>query len=165
MLQNGSGLDPNSELVERDLVLDGGEAGEVRAHDDAVHVAGEQERRVAEVAGVLEELVEGGVEVLVLLLVFSGELAFFPDVGEPATAAGLLDAALEGVPRARGVGVGRLGVVEDFAEVEVVLLRGRSLGQLSFLPDFDELGGVHDESAPVRGWRGDAPSVARRGSQ
>ena len=77
------------QVVQPDLdhLLDG--VGEVGVDLEAVHVAHDQERRVLQDFAVLEELLVGGVEVLVLALVLPGEEALLPDVG-PALAAALL---------------------------------------------------------------------------
>ena len=73
---------------------------EVGVDLEAVEVADDQQRRVLEVLAVVQELLVGGLQVLVLALVLPGEVAALPDVGEAVPAAGLGDALLEGV-RAR----------------------------------------------------------------
>ena len=140
-----------AELLEADLVdlLPGG--GEVGVDHQAVHVAGDEERRVLEVGAVLVELEVGGVEVLVLALVLPGEVAALPDVGPAVRAVLLRSALLEGEEVAGGVDPGAIywialrawGVVEEIAEVEEVLLGGGALGELDPAPLVDELGDVH----------------------
>ncbi len=51
-------------------------------------------------------------------------MAPHPDVGPAVAALGLPDAALEGVPGALGIRLGRLGLAEQLAQVEEVLLAG-----------------------------------------
>ncbi len=119
-------------------------AGEVGVDFEAVEVADDQQRRVFEVFAVLEELLVGGGEVFVLAFVFPAEVAAHPDVGPALAAVGFLDAALERVPRAFGVGGGRLGLAEQVAEVEEVLLAGAALGELRRLPLLDEFVRGHE---------------------
>lgn len=63
--------------------------GEVRVDDDTIGVADDEQRRVAEGFPVLQELLIGGVEVLVAALVLEREGIALPDVGEPVAAGGL----------------------------------------------------------------------------
>ena len=62
-----------------------------------------------------------------LPLVLTAEVAAHPDIGPAGAAGGLADAAFEGVPGAFGVGLGGLGLAEEFAEIEEVLLAGAAL--------------------------------------
>ena len=113
-----------AQVVERDGVglLDG--VGPVGADDDAVHVGHDQERRVLERDGVVEELTVGGVEVCVLSLLFPAEAALAPDVGPAFAAGGLGGAFFEGESVAFGV-CGDGGVeADERAEVVEVRLRG-----------------------------------------
>ena len=91
----------------------------------------------------LQELLVGGVEVLVLALVLPAEEAALPDVGPAVAAAALRGAPLEGEPLAVGVGLGGLGVAEQFAEVEEVLLGGGAFRQGDTGPLLDEFVNVH----------------------
>ena len=79
-------------------------------------------------------------QALAFAFVFPGEVAFPPDVGPAiAAAAGLVDAALERVPGTLRIGGRRLGLPEQLAQVEEMLLRGAALGELRLLPLGDEL--------------------------
>ena len=73
-----------------------------------------------------------------LALVFPAEVAAHPDVGPALAAVGLADAALEGVPGAVGIGLGRLGLAEQVAQIEKVLLVGGAFGEIGRLPLGDE---------------------------
>ncbi len=140
--------------------LDG--AVEVGADDEALEVANDEQRRVEQAFAVAEELFVGGVEVGAFALVFPGEAAGLPDVGEAALPGivggfahgsetgkagefGVLEDVLleaEGVVR-RGVGLGGGGQPEQTAEVvEVFLVRGGFLAGEA-LPLGVELGGGH----------------------
>ena len=72
-------------------------------------------------------------------LVLPAEMAAHPDVGPAVAAVGLADAPLEGVVRAVGVGLGGLGLVQQLAQVEEMLLAGAPLGELRPPPLGDEL--------------------------
>ena len=67
-----------------------------------------------------------------------------PDVGEAITTAELLGALPEGVPLSGRVDLAGRGLVEQAAEADEVLLRGRSLGPIHTLPLGRELGGGHE---------------------
>ena len=112
-----------------------------------------KQRRVFEVFAVLEQLLVGGVEVFVLAFVFPAEVAAHPDVGPAVAAVGFVDAAFEGVPRAVGVGLGGLGLAEEVAEVEKMLLAGAALGKRDGLPLGDELLRSQGGAAKNDGWR------------
>ena len=128
-----------------------GRAGEVGVDLEAVHVADDQQRRVFQVLAVQEQLLVGGGQVLVLALVLPAEVAAHPDVGPAVAAVGLVDAALEGVPGAVGVGLGRLGLAEQVAQVEEVLLAGGALGERHLLPLGDEFLRSHPGERRRRG--------------
>jgi hypothetical protein len=77
----------------------------------------------------LATVLVGGLQVLVLAHVLPAELALLPDVGEALASLGGLHAFLERVPLALGVDLGRLGLVEQLAEIEEVLLAGAPFGE------------------------------------
>ena len=117
--------------------------GEVGVDHDAVDVTGDEQRRVLEGCGVYQELGVGGVEVLVLALVFPAEAALAPDVGPALAAGGLGRALLEGEPGALRVGGDGVVEAEQAAEVVEVGLGGRAFLELDRAPFGDELGGGH----------------------
>ena len=78
-------------------------------------------------------------QALAFAFVFPGEVPFHPHIGPALAAAGLVDAALERVPGALRVGGRRLGLLEQLAEIEEMLLGGAALGELRLLPLGDEL--------------------------
>ena len=125
-----------------------GRAGEVGVDLEAVHVADDQQRRVIQVLAVEQQLGVGVLQVLVLALVFPAEVAAHPHVGPALAAVGLLHAVLEGVPGAVRVGLGRLGLAEQFAQVEKMLLAGAPLGEVDALPLGDELLRGHGTAFP-----------------
>ena len=114
------------QVVERDRRQDRAEAGEVGPDLDAVEVADDEQRRVAQVILVVEELEVRGLEVLLVALVLPGEEAALPDVGEAVPSPGLLHPALEGVLLAGGIGLVGRGLPHHPAQVDEVLL-GRGL--------------------------------------
>lgn len=64
---------------------------------------------------------------------------FWTWASKTASVVGLVDALLEGEPLARWIGLGGFGVVEQFAQVEKVLLTGGAFGEIGLLPLGDEL--------------------------
>jgi len=126
-----------------------GRPGEVGVDLEPVHVGDDEQGRVVERLPVAQELVVGGLQVLVLPLVLPGEVALLPDVG-PAFAAAVLGCPLlEGVggPLRVRVGGGRLS--EHPAQVDEVLLGARSFLEIRGRPLPDELLGGH-QSPPGR---------------
>ncbi len=107
----------------------------------------------SEILAVEKELVVGRVEVFVFAFVLPTEVAAHPDVGPTVAALGFLDAALEGVPLAVGIGGGRFRLVEQVAEVEEMLLAGAPLGEIDLLPLGDELLRSHAKSVWAAGGR------------
>jgi len=121
---------------------DGNGLGEIRADDDAVQVADDEEGRTGEGVAVEEELVIGVVQILVLALVFPAEEIFFPDIGEAIAAAMLFCALFKAEDFARGVGLGRGGMAQQVTQVQKMLLRGRAFLEFDFSPLGDEFSGV-----------------------
>ena len=70
---------------------------------------------------------------------------------QPLAAFGFMDAALERVPGAFRVGGGGLGLAEQVAEVEEVLLAGAALGERDGLPLLDEFVRSHPAKLRRRG--------------
>ena len=103
-------------VVQAKLDPFGDGVGPVGADDDARDVAGHEQRRVLQRAGVLQELPVRGLQVLVLAFVLPGEAAPAPHVGPAAAAAGLGGTLLEGVGLAGGIAVGG-GFAEQGAQV------------------------------------------------
>ncbi len=103
--------------------------------------------RIFEPGRVMRKLLHGLVEIALLLLVFPGEEALFPDVGPAIAAADLGRALFEGEMVAHRIILGGRRVVEEPAEVDEMLLRGLALGQRDRLPFLDEI---------LRGHRGRA---------
>ncbi len=124
--------------------------GEVGVDLEAIRVADDQQRRVFKIFAVVEKLLVGFLEVFVFAFVLPAEVAAHPDVGPAVAPFGLGDAALEGVPLAVGIGVGGLGLVEQVAEIEEVLLAGAPLGEVHPLPLGDELLRSHARSVERR---------------
>ena len=120
----GVGRVVGGQVVEGDDLHDRAQAGEVGVDLDPLEVADDQERRVAEVVLVAQQLDVGGLQVLVLALVLPGEEVALPDVGEAVAAGGLGDALLEGVLGAGGVGLVGGRLAEHPAQVDEVLLGG-----------------------------------------
>ena len=117
--------------------------GEVGVDLEAIEVADHEERRVLQGLAILEQLLIGGLQVLVLAFILPAEPGLHPDVGPALAAVGFLDALLEGVPGAFGVHFGGFGLVQEFAQVQEVLLTGAALGKVRLSPLGDELLGGH----------------------
>ena len=131
------------QVGQRDLVFHRGGVGEVRADDNPFHVAHDHERRVLKCLGIAQELLVGGVEVLVLALVLPAEEALLPDVGKAVAAGVLLRAALEGEGLAGRVHLYRLRMAQQPTQAQEMLLIARPLGQVHLLPDGNELCNSH----------------------
>ena len=127
------------EVVELEFVFGGNLVGPARLDAEEMGVAGDVQRRVLQRRGVAGELLQRLVEIALLLLVFPGEEALLPHVGEAVAAAGLGDALLEGEMVADRIVLGRGRVLDETAEVEKMLLRGRALGERDRLPFADEV--------------------------
>ncbi len=65
----------------------------------------------------------------VAALVFKSKEPALPDIGPAVAAAVLLGSALEAKRLAGGVGLGGFGMPGELAEIEEVLLGGRTLGE------------------------------------
>ena len=131
-----SGISRSSSVSSTDA-FDG--VGEVRVDDDALEIGDDQQRRVQQRLAVLQELAIGLVQVGVLSLVLPGEVAHLPDVGPPVAAGRLARAGLEGVPAARGIGLGRRRLAQQRAQVVEVRLRSRPLLERGVPPLGDEV--------------------------
>ena len=67
-------------------------------------------------------------------------------------ARGFSDAAFEGVPRAFGVGLRGLGLAQEVAEVEEMLLAGAALGERDGLPFLNEFVGGQGRRLRISDW-------------
>ncbi|MBI2929680.1 MAG: hypothetical protein HYY24_28805 [Verrucomicrobia bacterium] len=144
-------------LVERrqgDFVGPGGRVVEVGVDADDVQVAHDQQRRVVEVGAVFEKLVISGPEVFVPAFVFPAKEVLFPNVGPTVAAAVLGRASLKGEPLSFRIGRLRLGVADEFAEVEKMRLRGGALRQVNLAPLGNKICGGHGSEA---NWAGQSP--------
>lgn len=72
-------------------------------------------------------------------LYFSGEVPLHPDIGPTFAAARLADAALKRVTLPLRICCRGLGLAEQFAEIEKVLVRSAALGEVGALPLGDEV--------------------------
>ena len=132
-----------SEVLEHELVPLAHAVVAVRCDPEPDHVRDDEERGVLEREGVLAQLVERGVEVRVLSLVFPGEAVALPHVGPPVSAGVLAGAALEAVVLADGVGFSRSPLAEQPTQVDEVFLGGRAFLQCRGSPLRDEFAGAH----------------------
>jgi hypothetical protein len=131
------------QVVEGDLVELGAEVGEVGPDLDRVEVGDDEERRVAEVLAVAEQLEVGGLEVLALAFVLPAEEVLLPDVREPVAAGGLGDGLLKSVRRAGWIRLVGRRLAEHLAEIDEVGLGGRALGRHDAAPFGGELARRH----------------------
>ncbi|MBB3989585.1 hypothetical protein GGR19_000990 [Croceicoccus naphthovorans] len=105
---------------------------------EAVHVTDDQQRRIVERDGILLQLGECAVEVLLLALVFPGEAFLAPDICPALAPAGFGSALFKGEPFALGVGGDRVFDVEQAANVVKVRLGSRTLFQVNGAPFLDK---------------------------
>ena len=131
------------EIVERELVRYAHAVGPVGADAEPRHVGDDQQRRVLQRERILPQLVERRVEIGAAALVLPGEAAALPHVGPAVTAGVLPRAALEAIPLARRVGLGRRRFAEQTAQVDEVFLRRGAFLQLRRPPLGDELARRH----------------------
>ena len=89
---------------------------------EVARVAGDEQRRIFERLAVLQKLVVGLGKVGTSALVFEGEEAAFPYVGPTVASAVLGGTFFEGEDFAGSVDFSGLGVADQFAEVEKMLL-------------------------------------------
>ena len=129
----------------------GGRVVEVGADADDVHVAHHQQRRVVEVGAVFEKLVIGGVEVFVPAFVFPAKEVLLPNVGPAVSAAVFGRTSLEGEPLPLRIGLLRLGVADQFAQVEKMGLRGGALREVNLAPLGDKALGCHGKAGGASG--------------
>ena len=118
-----------------------GAVGEVGVDDDGLRVAGDKQRRVAQIFAVEQELLVCFVEVGVATFVFPNELPKVEDIGTPFAAVVLDGAGLEGEEVACGVGFYRRGVADKGADVVEVGLGDGYLFLAGGLPFGHKLGG------------------------
>ena len=126
-------------------------AGEIGVDDDAVEITHGEQRRIRKGVAVPQELVIGGVEVLVPAFVFPAEMIALPDIGEAIAAAVLGGALFKAEGLARGIGGGGRGVIEKGAEIEEMLLGGGPFLQFHPPPLRNELGHIHVRREPSTG--------------
>jgi hypothetical protein len=113
--------------------------GEIRVDFEAVEVADDEERRVAEVLTIVVDLLVSGLEVFVLALVFPGEVVAEPDVGEALAAVDLVEGLVEGIALAGCVGGRGMGLAEHVAEIDEVGLRAAAFAEGVDLPALHEV--------------------------
>lgn len=135
------------EAIEIEFVFLRRVAGKVRVNLEAIEIAHDQERRIVERLAIAKELLVRGVEVLVLPLVFPAELLIEPDIGPTLAIVGRVDAFLKREPFARRINIGGLGMIEQFAQIEEVLLIGAAFRKVGGLPFGDELVRGHGDVA------------------
>src|SRR6185437_4094976 len=95
---------------------------------EAVQVADHEKRGISEILTVIVELIVGFLKILVLALVFPGEVVAKPDVGESLATARLAHVLLEGVVIAGGVAFSGPLFTEQLAEIEEMRLGAGVLG-------------------------------------
>jgi hypothetical protein len=129
----GNGL-VEAELFQGEGVDTGALAVELGVDFKALEVADDEERRVAEIFVVADELLVGFLEVAAGELVLEGEGVALPDIGVAFAAADLGDVLFKGVVVAHDIFFGGMGDAQRLAEVAEVLLVRRPLGELGLLP-------------------------------
>jgi hypothetical protein len=132
-----------AEGVERDDVGFDLGVGPVRVNLDPVVIGNDQQRRVVQRLGVLLELAQRLLQILVRSLVLPGEMILEPNIGKTRATAGFADAALEGEKVTFRIERLRFGVTNEIAEIEKMRLRGGSLRQIRCAPDCLKFRDVH----------------------
>ena len=110
---------------------------------EAVQVADDEQRRVFQGLAVLQQLLVGGDEILVLPFVFQPKWPRIQTSAQPSPPAVFLTPLFKAVPLSLQVHVRRRGLGEQLAQVEKMLLAGGPLRKVDGLPLGDELGGGH----------------------
>ena len=87
-----------------------------------LHVAHDEKRRIFKGHGILLELHIGGLQVLMLALIFPTEMATLPDIRPPVAAGQLGCAALEAIPFPFGISLRRRRLAQQPAQVNEMLL-------------------------------------------
>ena len=106
---------------------------------------------VSEVPTVLEKLVISLVEIAPLLLVLPAEEPLLPGIGEPVLSPLLRDPALRCERQPLGIDRPGLGMLQDFAEIQEVLLGGGSLRASRLPPFVNEGSGIHQTASEELG--------------
>lgn len=96
------------------------------------------------VKAVAEQLLVGIRRDLVLAFVLPSEMLTHPNIRPALPAPGFGDAALETIPSAVRIGRGRLRLVQQFAEVEEMLLVGAAFRKFDGLPFVDKFERRHE---------------------
>jgi hypothetical protein len=109
-------------------------AGERGVDDDAFAVGDHQQRRVIQVQRVIEQLLEGCIQVLAGRFVFPAETIALPDIGPAIAAARLFRAPLETVM----VRVAGLGNTKQITEIIKMRLCPGAFGEGVILPGGNE---------------------------
>jgi len=112
----------------------GDRVGKIGMDDNTVKVAKYEQWRILEGITIEEELVIGGVQVLMLALVLPTEETLLPDIRETFSTAMLGDAALKTEVFTGGVKFSRRRMPYEVAEVNEMLLGSRTLLQFDLLP-------------------------------
>lgn len=105
------------QVIQRQGEIAFGRVGKVGVDLDDLHVRDEQQRRVVQRVGVIEQLPVGALQVTVGALVLERKEALLLDVGKAVAAQGLVGARLKGEPLPRGVGLRRRGMPHHTAQV------------------------------------------------
>src|ERR1019366_2908096 len=128
------------QVVQREAVDVRAGSGEVCMDFEKVLIADHQQGGILKVFAVIVELKVGGFQVPVLALVLPAEESALPYIGEPLAAFEGGDVLLKGEGVSSLIGGGGMGLVEDFAKVDEMGLRGGALSKRAGLPAADEFG-------------------------
>ena len=139
-----------AELVEVEGVDLLGRVGEVGVDLEALQVADNQEGRVFQGLAILEQLLVGGGEVLVLALILPAEVAALPDVRPPSPPPVFSTPFSKAYQSPGGIGLVGGGDAEQAAEVDEVFLGGGAFGASAAEPLRGELGGGEGGSGAFR---------------
>jgi len=116
---------------------------------ELVEIANDEQRRIVERLAVLEQLLIGGPQVLVLALVFPTEFLIEPDIGAALAIVRRINAFLEREPFSGRINISRLGMIEQLAQIEEMLLEGAAFRKVGGLQFGDELVRRHER---VQDW-------------
>ncbi len=127
------------QLVDGDGVHIADGVGEIGVYLDGLNVAHHQQRRVVQRQCVTLHLLQGLAQIAAGAFVFDGEMATLEHIGPAVATAGFAGAFFKTEVTAVLVDIGRLGVVEQFTQVEKMLLVQGALGAGLAGPFGDEL--------------------------
>src|ERR1035437_4612422 len=119
-------------------------------HLETVLIANHQQRRVLQIFSIAQELKVGGVQVVVLALVFPGKVPLLPYISKALVSFNRGDVLFEGKALAGLVDRSGVGLAQHIAEITEMLLRAGALGEGTGFPAGDEFGECERHESRLR---------------